>query len=298
MEACLPMIQSMTGFGAGAVQRNGRTVAVEIKTLNHRFLDLHVRIGREFAYLEEQIQQLIRNALNRGRVEVYVTIQSSGSGSFVVNSELVRGYLEAADRLKEEFNLQESLDLKTVLSLPGIIQTGDSFQAEDAELLSQLLQECMQAALRGVLGMRTREGEALRRDMLQNLKEVQESTKLIRELSSTSAAEHFEKLRERIAQLLPQGVVDPERMIQEAALLADRSDISEEIARLESHIEQFRILMDAGEKTGKRLDFLLQELQREANTILSKAWNLEISQQAISIKTNIEKLREQVQNVE
>ena len=292
------MILSMTGYGSGTAQKDDVTVAVEIRTVNHRFLDLHVRISREYLFLETEIQQQVRNALARGRVEVNVSVQNASQTAFLVNSNLARGYLEVAEKLRNEFNFQDALDLKTILSLPGIVQNRDVMQADAVSVLSELTNRSMQTALDGVLGMRRQEGDALRTDMLGNLTNVEQSALRIQELSASSAGEYLQKLRDRLAQLLPPGGIDPQRLAQEAALLADKCDISEEIARLKSHIEQYHALMDAEEKTGKKLDFLLQELQREANTILSKSGNLEISRHAISIKTDIEKLREQVQNVE
>jgi uncharacterized protein (TIGR00255 family) len=297
-EVSLPMILSMTGYGTGSAQKNETTVAVEIRTVNHRFLDLHVRISREYLFLEGEIQQLVRNSLDRGRVEVNVTVQNTGAAAFLIDSNLVRGYLEAARRLKEEFDLQDTLDLKTILNLPGILQNRDAALSSDVGLLTELLKKSMQPALEGVLRMRRQEGEALRTDMLRNLASVEDRAGYIRQLSVNSAEEYMQKLRDRLAQLLTQGGVDPQRLAQEAALIADKCDISEEIARLQSHIEQYRTLVDSKEKVGKKLDFLLQEMQREANTILSKSMNLEISGHAIAIKTDIEKLREQVQNVE
>jgi len=292
------MILSMTGYGTGAAQKEDTSVSMEIRTVNHRFLDLHVRLSREYLFLEAEIQPLIRSALDRGRVEVNATIQSAGSSAFLVNSGLVKGYLEAAARLKEEFSLQDTPDLKSILSLPGVIQNREVVQPETAGALSELMNRSVRTALDGVLQMRRQEGEALRADMLTNLGRIEESARRIRELSVNLAGEYLLKLRERLSQLLPQGGIDPQRLAQEAALIADKSDISEEIARLESHIEQYRSLVDAKEKAGKKLDFLLQELQREANTILSKSGNLDISRHALAIKTDIEKLREQVQNVE
>ncbi len=291
------MILSMTGYGTGTAQKDGLTVSVEIRTVNHRFLDLHARLSREYLFLEGEIQQLVRNALDRGRVEVNVTIQNPSAAAFLVNSSLAKGYMEAAERLKQEFSLQDSLELKTILSLPGILQNRETV-ADNTEVLSELVNRSAKEALDGVLQMRRREGEALRIDMLRNLSSVEESAKRIQELSLNSASENMQKLRERLAQLLPQGGIDPQRLAQEAALLADKCDISEEVARLKSHIEQYDALMNGKEKAGKKLDFLLQELQREANTILSKSGNLEVSRSAISIKADIEKLREQVQNVE
>lgn len=291
------MILSMTGYGTGAAQKDDLTVSVEIRTVNHRFLDLHIRLSREYLFLEGEIQQLVRNALDRGRVEVNVAVQNLSAAAFLVNTNLARGYLEAAERLKQEFNLRDSLDLKTILGLPGILQNRETV-ADSTGILSELVNRSANEALESVLEMRRREGEALRSDMLRNLSSVEESARQIQELSVNSASENMQKIRERLAQLLPQGGIDPQRLAQEAALMADKCDISEEVARLKSHIGQYHALMSGKEKAGKKLDFLLQELQREANTILSKSGNLEVSRNAITIKADIEKLREQVQNVE
>jgi uncharacterized protein (TIGR00255 family) len=291
------MILSMTGYGSGSAQKDDLTVSVEIRTVNHRFLDLHVRLSREYLFLEGEIQQLVRNALDRGRVEVSLTIQNTNSAAFLVNANLVKGYLEAVGKLKQEFGFQDSLDLRSLLSLPGILQNKDAV-SDNTGAISELVNRSVKKALDGVLQMRLTEGEALRRDMVKNLSAVEESARNIQELSLNSAAEYMEKLRERLAQLLPQGGIDPQRLAQEAALLADKCDISEENARLKSHVEQYYALIEGKEKAGKKLDFLLQELQREANTILSKSGNLEVSRNAIAIKADIEKLREQVQNVE
>ena len=291
------MILSMTGYGTGSAQKDDLTVSVEIRTVNHRFLDLHVRLSREYLFLEAEIQQLVRSALDRGRVEVNATIQNLSPAAFLVNTNLARGYLEAAGKLKQEFNLPDTLDLKSILSLPGILQTRDTV-TENSGTISDLVNRSMTTALEGVLQMRRKEGEALRSDMLRNLAGVEESARRIQELSVNEAAESLQKLRDRLVQLLPQGGIDPQRLAQEAALLADKCDISEEVARLKSHIAQYHALMDSKEKAGKKLDFLLQELQREANTILSKSANLEVARNAIAIKADIEKLREQVQNVE
>jgi len=292
------MILSMTGYGTGSAQKDGASVSVEIKTVNHRFLDLHLRISREYQFLEGEVQQRIRGALDRGRVDVNVTVQNTVSSVFEINTSLLKGYLDAVEKLRQDFNFQETPDLKTVLGLPGILQAKDAVPEQGNALIAELLRAGVQQALEGVLSMRTQEGEALRTDMRRNLAVIEENAGHIRDLSSNAAGEHLRKLRERIEQLIPQAGIDPQRLAQEAALIADKCDISEEIARLKSHIEQFYFLMDAGEKAGKKLDFLLQELQREANTILSKSGNLEVSRLAIAIKTDIEKLREQVQNVE
>jgi uncharacterized protein (TIGR00255 family) len=291
------MILSMTGYGSGSAQKDDVSISVEIKTVNHRFLDLHIRLSREYVFLEGEIQQMIRSALDRGRVDVSATIQNAGISKFQVNYSLVRSYIETAEKLRDEFKIQDSLDLKTLLGLPGVLQNEEGDQP-DAGILTDLIKKSVQEALEGVLRMRRQEGDALRADMLRNLASIEESAEHIRALNVNSAAEYLQKLRDRLAQLLPQGGIDPQRLAQEAALIADKCDVSEEVARLESHIAQYHSLMDSKEKSGKKLDFLVQEMQREANTILSKSGNLEISGHAITVKTDIEKLREQVQNIE
>jgi uncharacterized protein (TIGR00255 family) len=294
------MILSMTGYGVASAQKDDVTISVEIRTVNHRFLDLHVRISREFLFLEGIIQKAVRDVLKRGRVEISVSIRHTGPTEFLVNENLVKGYLDAGRKLKESFSIQGDLDLKALLGLHDVLQSQDAPSEETSGILSELAGACAQEALEGVLRMRLKEGEMLRADMLKNLNAIERNADRIRELSRSSAAETLEKLQDRLRQLLPQGggSFDPQRLAQEAALLADKADISEEITRLQSHIEQYLSLMDTEEKTGKKLDFLLQELQRETNTILSKSGNLEIAHHAIEIKTDIEKLREQVQNVE
>jgi uncharacterized protein (TIGR00255 family) len=291
------MILSMTGYGSGSAQKDDVSISVEIKTVNHRFLDLHIRLSREFMFLERDFQRVIRSVLDRGRVDVNATIQNAGASKFQVNDSLVRSYIQAADKLREELKIQDSLDLKTLMGLPGVLQNEDGTQT-DSGLLIDLVEKSVREALEGVLRMRRHEGDALHADMTRHLSNIRESAGHIRRLNVNSAAEYLQKLRDRLEQLLPQGGMDPQRLAQEAALIADKCDISEEIARLESHIVQYAALMDSEEKAGKKLDFLLQEMQREANTILSKSGNLEVSGHAIAIKTDIEKLREQVQNVE
>jgi uncharacterized protein (TIGR00255 family) len=292
------MILSMTGYGTGSAQRDDTAVAVEIKTVNHRFLDLHIRLPREYSFLEGEIQQLVRNVLHRGRVDVNATVRRAGGAEYVINAGMVKSYLEVAGKLKDEFNLQGSLDLGTLLNLPGVLRNDEPVQAGDSDGLRDLLRQCVQMAIEGVVEMRCREGRALQNELLQNIARIEESTQRVRESSANSAAEYMDKLNDRLALLLPQGGIEPQRLAQEAALMADKCDISEEVTRLESHVEQCRSLINAQEKAGKKLDFLLQELQREANTILSKSGKLEVERHAIDIKANVEKLREQVQNVE
>jgi len=307
------MILSMTGYGTGTAKDDSLAVAVEIRTVNHRFLDLHIRVPREYQFLENEAASLLRGAISRGRVDVSVMVTNPAADAFQINYDLAHAYLAAVNKLNEEYNSicgnaerTTVPDMARLLGLPGVLRNSDEAAMEragdTAEKIVKLMKESLQTALESVLVMRRREGAALRNDMLQNLATIENTAGEIRRFSQNAPVEHFEKLRARLDRLLTQsgaqGAIDPQRLAGEAAILADKCDISEELARMASHIEQYRSLVDANEKTGKKLDFLLQEMQREANTILSKSDTLEITHRGISIKTDIEKLREQVQNVE
>ncbi len=292
------MIQSMTGYGAGAAQRETVSVSVEVRAVNHRFLDLHIRVPREFAYLENEIQQLVRGRLNRGRVDLTVTVNQDAAAEFAVNPAAVRTYLDAAARLRDEFHFTDNLDMKTLFGLPGVLVNSDNGAQPAADRILEPVLAAVREALDALVRMRAQEGEALKADMATHLQAMREKEMQIRECVPAAVQEYGRKLQERLTQLLPQGSVDPQRLAQEVALMADRSDISEEIARLDSHVGQYASIMESGAQSGKKLDFLLQEMQREVNTILSKASHLEITRLGIALKSDIEKLREQAQNIE
>jgi len=308
------MILSMTGYGTGTAKDDSLTVTVEIRTVNHRFLDLHIRVPREYQFLENEAAAIVRDAISRGRVDVNVTATNPAADAFQIDYALAHRYLAAVDGLNREYAASHGEhepksnvpDIVSILSLPGVLR-GDSEAildraGETAEKIVKLMKESLQTAIESVLAMRWREGDALKNDMLKNLAAIEANTNEIKKFSQNAPAEYFEKLSARLERLLSQnghqGTLDPQRLAGEAAVLADKYDISEELARMTSHIVQYRALVDASEKTGKKLDFLLQEMHREANTILSKSDVLEITHCGISIKTDIEKLREQVQNVE
>ncbi len=294
------MLTSMTGFGSGLTQRGEVSVAVEIRTVNHRFLDVHLRLGREYSFLEGEIQQQIRAVITRGRVDISISIETSSPPEMLFNTDLAKGYAAAADKLRAELHMGDNLDLRTLLALPGVVQNKDTVAlAEGVESdLRQALQESLKSALGGAVQMRRQEGEALRSDMARHVTAISEKAAQARALVPATVREIQSRLQERLAQLLQPNALDPQRLAQEAAILADRADISEEFARLDSHIGQFAGLLESGEEVGKKMDFLLQEMQREVNTMLSKSGNLEITRLAIALKADIEKLREQVQNVE
>jgi uncharacterized protein (TIGR00255 family) len=295
------MILSMTGYGRQRVDGDGIAATVEMRTVNHRFLDPHIRLNREYAFLEPELVQLIRQSLRRGRVDANVSVQLTNEQEFPLNLPAVRGYVQAAARLQTELGFSDSLRLDTLFSLPGVLQAADTMLEPSDELrrkVSSTVLDAARGALQGVIEMRRQEGSSLKADMCGYLDSIEAGAARIRELAPGTVAEYQKKLEERLSEILPQAAIDPSRVAQEVAILAERSDISEEIARLDSHVRQYREILQAGNEVGKKLDFLLQEMQREVNTTLSKTGNLEITRLAIGAKGDIEKLREQVQNVE
>lgn len=293
------MIVSMTGYGTGFSQRGTTGASVEIRTVNHRFLDIHVRLARDYSSLESEIQQAVRGSLVRGRVDVTVNVETDRLAALAVDYDAVRSYMEAVGKLKDEFGFADALDLRTILSLPGVIQDrGSNATGAVSDDTAAAVREGLRAALEGVVGMRTAEGRKLAAAVGQYLDSMAEHCAAIAGCVPSAAIEYRQKLEDRLKLLLPGNGVDPQRLAQELAIAAEKSDISEELTRLESHVLQYRGLVDSGREAGKKMDFLAQEMQREANTILAKSGNLEITRRGIAIKADIEKLREQVQNVE
>jgi uncharacterized protein (TIGR00255 family) len=292
------MIKSMTGFGRCTADGSGVKVSVDIRTVNNRYLDAHIRLPPEYASLELSIKKQIQAAFKRGRVDMTVSIERGGITGFGVNRDLVRGYIGALSTLKDEFGLTGEPSLELIARVPGVIQSTGSVEGGDSEVI-ETVAAAVSGALADLVAMRAVEGTELSNEMSARLDIVEALLPTIEKRAQELPAQYRERLERRIADLTRGKPIDDTRLAQEAAYLAERSDIAEEIARLKSHTTQFRqsLLGETGE-AGKRLDFLLQEMNREANTILSKSGDLHISEAAITIKTEVEKLREQVQNVE
>ncbi len=291
---------SMTGYGAARGECGDAKVAVEVRTVNHRFLDPHVRLPREYLSLEARIHQVIRRAIRRGRVDVTVSIETEKPPDLSLDLGAARMYCEAAARLCEELSLSDQLDLKTLISLPGVVANNHGSRPSPEsvpEELASAVVDFVGDALSHVEKMRLQEGKALKTELLRRLDSLVAKVGELRALAGTMAGEFRERLNEKLTKVLDQGQVDPQRLAMEVAIMAEKADFAEELTRLESHAVQFRELMDA-EEVGKRMDFLLQEMHREANTILSKSGSLEVSQRGIAVKADIEKIREQVQNIE
>jgi uncharacterized protein (TIGR00255 family) len=292
------MIKSMTGFGRCTADGSGVKVSVDIRTVNNRYLDAHIRLPPEYASLELSIKKQIQAAFKRGRVDMTISIERGGSTGFGINRDLVRGYLGALSALKDEFGLTGEPSLELIARVPGVMQSTGAVEGGDGEV-SETVAAAVSGALADLVAMRAVEGAELSNEMSTRLDIVESLLPTIEKRAQELPAQYRERLERRIADLTRGKPIDDTRLAQEAAYLAERSDIAEEIARLKSHTTQFRqtLMGDTGE-AGKRLDFLLQEMNREANTILSKSGDLHISEAAITIKTEVEKLREQVQNVE
>jgi uncharacterized protein (TIGR00255 family) len=298
---------SMTGFAQARVDRDGSSVRINLRSVNHRFLDLHLRMPDGFEVFESRIRQAIRNRLRRGHVDVNIYYEAGGAGTIEVNHELVESYMKAVEKLRQEFGVKTEPDLVALFRLPGVVaapgSASDLQSEEKVEKLGEQVEVCLEQALNKLEAMRRSEGQSLTVEMQTILGQIASRTAEIETFAERVRPAIARRLTERLADLLKGVQLDPIRLAQEAALLAERSDVSEELARLRSHVEQFRKLLGGSGEAGKKLDFLLQEMQREANTLLSKTPGVEseglaITGLALEVKSDIEKLREQAQNVE
>jgi uncharacterized protein (TIGR00255 family) len=286
----------MTGFGRGASSKDGLSVTVEIKTVNNRFLDINLRLPGEFQALENQIKRQITNRLSRGRVDAFLSVEMESDATLEINKELIGAYLSAFKTIKAEFGLGGDPDINMIARLPNVFSTQ---RAEIDDQLTAAVEEAVSKALDDLEKMRSTEGGHLKSDIEIRLEKIETALGSIESGASKVAEEHRERLTKKIADAIGSvGELDPGRLAQEVAYLADRSDISEETSRLRAHVIQYRKIMAEDVELGKRLDFLTQELNREANTITSKTGNLFVKGLALEVKSEIEKIREQIQNVE
>ena len=292
---------SMTGYGKGQTAEGGYEVTAELKTVNHRFLDIACRLPRTLAFLEDAVRDTLRARLSRGHVDVFLNVKREGVSDTAVrvDENLARAYLSAAAALGKlsvpDVIVQHHMDIQALMAMEGVLTVEDA--GYDEALVRRLTSEALNAACDRLTEMRALEGERLRADLSLHLDAVEALRGRILSRAPLVPEEYRKRLTERIQALLTEAA-DPTRIAQEAALFADRCAIDEELARLESHIAQYRAYLSADGETGKKLDFLTQELNREANTIGSKANDAEISRLVVDLKAEIEKLREQVQNVE
>ncbi len=289
----------MTGFGRATTNQDDCAITVELKTVNNRFLDVNLRMPGELQPLEAGVKRIITGRLSRGRVDVFLQLDRNEEVNYELNRPLIAGYLAAMKAMKDEFALAGEPDLNVIARLPNVVVT---VREETGPEIVAALEATVTKALDDLENMRSLEGDLLAAELGSRLNDIESRIPLIESESSKVAEEYLERLSKRIADMLgktdSQIEIDQGRLSQEVAYLADRADISEEITRLRTHIEHFRSIMIEKNDVGKRLDFLTQELNREANTISSKTGNLTVKENALAIKSDIEKIREQVQNVE
>ena len=290
-------MRSMTGCGRSQQREGAWEVTVELKAVNHRFLDIACRLPRSLAFLDEIVRKALNARLQRGHVDVFVTVARTDASErqVQVDEALAAAYRDAAERLAEVLGRAQRLDLAQLMAMEGVVTVTESDMDEEA--VSAACRRAMDEAIDQLCAMREREGESLRADLTVHL----DAAAALREnilLRAPKVVEDYRtRLQQRLAQLGADGV-EPQRVAQEVAIMADRCAIDEELSRLESHIGQLRAYLDTKGEIGKKLDFLIQEMNREANTIGSKASDAQIAQQVVDLKSEIEKLREQVQNVE
>ena len=292
-------MKSMTGYGKAMVAGDDFSVSVDLKTVNNRFLDIHLRAGAELASLEPGIKKRITSRLTRGRVDVTISIERTAQLVYELNRPLIAGYVNALKQLQQDFQIAGELDINLLARIPGALQPARN--GIDERVVTAL-DAAVDHALDELERMREQEGEALKNELRDRVRKIESVVPTIESAAAGLAEAYRVRLQKRIGELLNRGgqvvEIDPARLAQEVAYLADRSDVSEEMVRLRSHLSQFQEALDAPGETGKMLDFLLQELNREANTTLSKSTDLVIKEAGLAIKAEVEKLREQVQNVE
>jgi uncharacterized protein (TIGR00255 family) len=295
-------IKSMTGYAQARAVEESRSFRISIRAVNHRFLDLHIRVPEGFEAVEPRIRQMIRERVRRGHLDVTLHVEMAGAAAVGVNEEVAATYIQAAEALRKKFGIDGETDLATILRLPGVIGAADSLAGELAQM-EAIVAQCLAQALDKLDEMRGQEARHLGEEMFVRLDEITNLASNIEPLASRARPLFAKRLDARLRELLAETPIDATRLAQEAAIAAERSDIAEELARLKSHVEQFRTLLIGGSDAGKKMDFLLQEMQREANTLLSKtpgseSEGLEITRLGLEIKSQVEKLREQVQNIE
>ena len=291
-------MHSMTGYGRMSVERDGRQLTVELKSVNHRFLDLSFRMPRSFNFLEDSARKLIGEYLSRGHVDLFATYRNTREDSrrVEVDQALLAAYMTALDDIAETTGLEDDRTLSLATRLPDVLTVAEADEDQDA--LRALMREALTGALEQMQAMREKEGEALKSDISSRIDTLEKMTGEIEARYPETVAEYQQKLKARVEELLGGAAMDEQRLMQEVAVMADRSAIAEETVRLHSHFAQARDFMEASEPVGRKLDFIVQELNREVNTISSKSQDVPITRLVVEAKAEIEKIREQVQNVE
>jgi len=292
------MIRSMTGYGRGKYENDSREYIVEIKSVNNRYSDISIKMPRSISFLEENIKKLISNSITRGKVEVFITFtnNSDKGRSIQINRELAKTYIDEMKTLAEQEQINANIEVIDVMKMPDVLNI--KIDENDEAVIAEELTKCTEEAISNFIKMREVEGEKIKQDLLNRIVKISEKIEKINAISTGLVKEYIVKLEKRVNELLKPDVVDEARLAQEIVIFSDKCSVEEEITRLKSHISQFTDLLEKENSNGKRIDFLIQEMNRETNTIGSKANNLEITNYVVDIKTELENIREQIQNIE
>lgn len=293
------MAKSMTGFGIGEYKNDSYNVSVECKAINHKYLDINPRLPRKISFLEDKLRLLVKDYLSRGRIDLFIkfeTVKSSGV-KLQYDDELASQYYDILRRIKRDFDIEDDVKVTDIAKFPDIITASES--EEDEELLWDMLSEATEISLKKLCEMRTLEGEKLEEDILNRTVVLEKAILDIEKYSDSVVKEYKDKLNGKISEILEDpSVLDESRLAQEVAIYADKSNITEEIVRFKSHINQLRNTVKKDDTIGRKMDFLIQEMNREVNTIGSKSSNIDITNLVIDVKAELEKIREQIQNIE
>ena len=292
------MIKSMTGYGSAKGLVDGLEISVELKSVNNRYLDASVRLPRSFLFAEEMIKSRVQSHISRGKVDVFVSVDSSQAGDMAVkvNEGLLKGYLDAIGHIAEEYGLPNDLTAQSLSRFPDVLTVEK--RELDAEAISAGMGEIVERALQDFDAMRLREGEKLRDDVLTRLETIRSLVETVEAKAPETVAEYRRRLEQKMAEVLGSTGIDENRILAEAAIFADHIAVDEETVRLRSHMSQLRSMINGNSPTGRKIDFLIQEFNREANTIGSKCQNSQIAHVVVDLKSEIEKIREQIQNIE
>lgn len=292
------MIKSMTGYGGAKGEVNAIVVSAELKSVNNRYLDVSVRLPKSCMFAEEAVRAAVQGHISRGKVDVYITVDTSHADevTIAINEPLADAYVRAVRTMAEKYELREDLTALSLLRFPEVISTERSDTNRDAA--SEAIVKILEKALDEYDAMRTREGDKLCQDLMGKLSSLEHMTAFVESRSPETVREYREKLFARMKDVLGEAGIDESRILQEAAIYADKVAVDEETVRLRSHIAQFRHMLEGGSPVGRKLDFLVQEMNREINTTGSKCSDKEIAETVIAMKAELEKIREQIQNIE
>ena len=292
------MIKSMTGYGRAQGSFSGGDITAEVKSVNNRYLDCGVKLPRGYAYLEEGVKSQVQKAISRGKVDVFITINAAGADNvkISVNEPVAKGYIDAMHRLVQEYGIQDDISASAISKFSDVFLVEK--QEQDENEVKSAISGVVAEALGAFDAMRTREGEALKTDLLQKAEGILTLVSKVEERSPITVKAYRERLTAKMQEVLEDRQIDEARIIQEAAIYADKVAVDEETVRLRSHVDQLQNMLSEGGVIGRKLDFLMQEMNREANTIGSKGNDVEQARNVVSIKSELEKIREQIQNIE